>query len=68
MLEQNRRKDYNITVKLITKWFGYKNINSFNKSSARKRVIKAVDAIINHVETTPKTKKAQKLANKLHGT
>lgn len=44
------RKKYKIKNKDVAKMFGYHSANSFNTSSARKRILKGVDSLISTVE------------------
>lgn len=48
--KSNKLIDYNITNKLIAKWFGYSSDKAFNSSSAKERVLKGIDILIKHIE------------------
>lgn len=44
------RKKYNITNKMIADWLNYSSVASFNSSSAKNRILKAIDKVAAHVE------------------
>lgn len=46
----SKLKDYKITNKLVSEWFSYNNQQSFNSSSAKNRVLKGIEEVIEHVE------------------
>lgn len=41
--------NHKITNKMIAKWFGYTNQQSFNSSSAKLRILKGVENVIKHI-------------------
>lgn len=44
-------KEYKITNKLISEWFGYSSPNSFTGSSLKNEMLKGVECVIRHMET-----------------
>lgn len=43
-------QNYQLTEKLISEYFGYATPNAFYNSSARKRIIKGIIKVIQHIE------------------
>jgi hypothetical protein len=46
----SKLKKYNITNIMIANWLDYKDGMSFNNSSAKNRIINAIESIITYVE------------------
>lgn len=44
------RKEYGISNGFIAKMFGYKNVNSYNRSSKKKKVENGICSIVEKVE------------------
>jgi len=45
-----KRKKYQITHKLLAKWFGYSSERSFNSSTAKEQMTRGIDKVIQHIE------------------
>lgn len=46
----NKAKKYKLTNEILATYFKYASTNSFNSTSSRNRILKAVEKIIEHVE------------------
>lgn len=46
----NKAKKYHLTNEKIAKYLGYSSVHSFNNSSAKTRILRAVEKIIEEVE------------------
>lgn len=46
-----KAKKYKLTNKQIAKYLGYSNENTFNKSTAKDRILLGIERIIEHVES-----------------
>lgn len=46
-----KAKKYKITNKVLAKYLGYSNDNTFNNSTAKDRILKALEKIITHIES-----------------
>ncbi len=57
--QKNPLKKYNITKEMLSQWFKYSSPNSFSASSAKNRIVIAVECIIKHVE--------EEILNKIQG-
>jgi hypothetical protein len=53
----SKRKDYKITNKMIAKLFGYSTRLAFQNSSARDRILKGIDSLIELIELIGENKK-----------
>ena len=47
--EINWLKEYNVTNEMIANWLGYANTNSFEKSSAKNRIIEGLNAFAQYI-------------------
>lgn len=48
--KSGKLKEYKISNKLVAKWFGYNSDRAFNSSSAKERILRGIDRLINHIE------------------
>lgn len=44
-------REYKISNSLISEYFGYSSVETFNNSSSKARIIQGIESIIDHIES-----------------